>query len=118
VPVFFITSGIRLDLTGLLYNPSALVRVPVFLLALLVVRGLPALPGLRANGIRPTLALWLLRATALTITNPPRAPRPEGAPARRTLPLRPRRAAADHQRRTQPNGCRRMTRLPGDAVPP
>jgi Kef-type K+ transport system membrane component KefB len=65
VPVFFVTSGIRLDLTGLLHSPSALVRVPVFLLALLVVRGLPALLGLRTNGPRATLALGLLQATSL-----------------------------------------------------
>jgi len=39
--------------------------VPLFLLALLVVRGLPALLGLRANGTRPTLALGLLQATSL-----------------------------------------------------
>ena len=65
IPVFFVSSGIRLDLTGLLHNPSALVRVPVFLLALLVVRGLPALLGLRANGPRATLALGLLQATSL-----------------------------------------------------
>jgi len=65
VPVFFVSSGIRLDLTGLLHSPSALVRVPVFLLALLVVRGLPALLGLRTNGTKPTLALGLLQATSL-----------------------------------------------------
>jgi len=65
VPVFFVSSGIRLNLTGLLHSPSALARVPVFLLALLVVRGLPALLGLRANGTRPTLALGLLQATSL-----------------------------------------------------
>ncbi len=65
VPVFFVSSGIRLDLAGLLHSPSALVRVPVFLLALLVVRGLPALLGLRANGPRSTLALGLLQATSL-----------------------------------------------------
>ena len=65
VPVFFVASGIRLDLTGLLHSPSALVRVPVFLLALLVVRGLPALLRLRANGPKPTLALGLLQATSL-----------------------------------------------------
>jgi Kef-type K+ transport system membrane component KefB len=65
VPVFFVSSGIRLDLTGLLHSPSALVRVPVFLLALLVVRGVPALLGLRANGPRSTLALGLLQATSL-----------------------------------------------------
>jgi Kef-type K+ transport system membrane component KefB len=65
VPVFFVSSGIRLDLTGLLHSPSALVRVPVFLLALLVARGVPALLGLRANGPRATLALGLLQATSL-----------------------------------------------------
>src|SRR6266699_2893165 len=65
IPVFFVSSGIRLDLTGLLHSPSALVRVPLFLLALLAVRGLPALLGLRATGTRPTLALGLLQATSL-----------------------------------------------------
>src|SRR6516162_1771361 len=65
VPVFFVASGIRLNLTGLLHSPSALVRVPLFLLALLAVRGLPALLGLRASGTRPTLALGLLQATSL-----------------------------------------------------
>src|SRR6185437_15630965 len=65
VPVFFVASGIRLNLTGLLHSPSALARVPVFLLALLIVRGLPAFTGLRANGTKPTLALGLLQATSL-----------------------------------------------------
>jgi Kef-type K+ transport system membrane component KefB len=65
VPVFFVSSGIRLDLTGLLHSPSALVRVPVFLLALLAVRGLPALLRLRTDGPRAALALGLLQATSL-----------------------------------------------------
>jgi Kef-type K+ transport system membrane component KefB len=65
VPVFFVSSGVKLDLAGLLHSPSTLVRVPVFLLALLVVRGVPALIGLRANGTRSTLALGLLQATSL-----------------------------------------------------
>src|SRR5215471_18520097 len=65
VPVFFVSSGIRLNLTGLLHSPSALARVPLFLLALLVVRGLPALLRLRANGLKPMLALGFLQATSL-----------------------------------------------------
>ena len=32
VPVFLVASGVRLDLQGLLAQPSALLRVPVFLL--------------------------------------------------------------------------------------
>ncbi|MGI8815093.1 MAG: cation:proton antiporter [Pseudonocardia sp.] len=43
VPVFFINSGLTLDLRGLAKHPSALAVVPAFLAALLVVRGLPAL---------------------------------------------------------------------------
>ena len=53
IPVFFVSSGIRLDLQGLLDNPSALLRVPVFLVALLVMRGIPALLYVRTLGRRP-----------------------------------------------------------------
>ncbi len=42
VPVFFVTSGLTLDLSGLIAHPAALAAVPGFLLALLVVRALPA----------------------------------------------------------------------------
>jgi Kef-type K+ transport system membrane component KefB len=65
VPVFFVSSGIRLDLKGLLDNPSALLRVPVFLAALLVVRGVPALLNARAQGHRNAVATGLLQATSL-----------------------------------------------------
>jgi Kef-type K+ transport system membrane component KefB len=65
IPVFFVSSGVRLDLTGLLANPGALARVPLFLLALLVVRGVPALLDLRTSGPRATAALALLQATSL-----------------------------------------------------
>jgi Kef-type K+ transport system membrane component KefB len=65
IPVFFITSGLNLDVDGLIENPSALTGVPLFVLALLLVRGLPAfafrgdLPG------REVLAVGLLQATSL-----------------------------------------------------
>src|SRR5437763_7384373 len=65
VPVFFVSSGVKLDLTGLLAHPSAWLRVPLFLLALLVVRGVPALLSLRTNGLRATAAIGLLQATSL-----------------------------------------------------
>jgi len=65
IPVFFVSSGIRLDLTGLLAHPSALARVPLFLVALLVARGVPALFGLRSQGWRATVAIGLLQATSL-----------------------------------------------------
>ncbi|HEX5879485.1 MAG TPA: cation:proton antiporter [Actinomycetota bacterium] len=65
IPVFFVTSGIRLDLTGLVHDPAALLRVPLLLLTLLLVRGVPALLTLRSHGPRPTLAAALLQATSL-----------------------------------------------------
>ncbi len=65
VPVFFVASGIRLDLRGLLEDPAALVRVPVYLLLLLLVRGVPALLLVRSLGRRPALAAALLQATSL-----------------------------------------------------
>jgi Kef-type K+ transport system membrane component KefB len=65
IPVFFISSGVRLDLKGLLDQPSALLRVPIFLAALLVVRGVPALLNLRTQGRRASIAAGLLQATSL-----------------------------------------------------
>ncbi|HEY9334371.1 MAG TPA: cation:proton antiporter [Kribbella sp.] len=65
IPVFFVTSGLRLDLRGLLEDPAALVRVPLFLLALLVVRGAPAYLAVRTLGPRATAAAALLQATSL-----------------------------------------------------
>ena len=50
VPVFFVASGVRLDLQGLVAQPSSLLRVPVFVLALLLIRGLPALLYVRDLG--------------------------------------------------------------------
>jgi Kef-type K+ transport system membrane component KefB len=65
IPVFFVSSGVQLDLRGLLAAPSALLQVPVFLLALLVVRGLPAVLYRRLLGRPGWLAAGLLQATSL-----------------------------------------------------
>jgi Kef-type K+ transport system membrane component KefB len=66
IPIFFITSGIRFDLDALRDDPSTLVLVPIFLLALLVVRGLPALVYRNQVGSpRATVAAGLLQATSL-----------------------------------------------------
>ena len=65
IPVFFISSGVRLDLSGLLASPSALIRMPLFLLALLIVRGVPALLSIRRLGRTRSAASGLLQATSL-----------------------------------------------------
>jgi Kef-type K+ transport system membrane component KefB len=65
IPVFFVTSGLRLDLSGLVANPSALARVPILVLALLAVRGLPALLFRRMLTAPLVLTAGLLQATSL-----------------------------------------------------
>ena len=68
VPVFFITTGITFDLPALLGDPRALILLPVFLVLLLVVRGVPsgfAAPAGSTFGDRASLTL--LGATGLPI---------------------------------------------------
>jgi len=63
--VFFVASGVRPDLQSLVSSPSALARVPVFLFALLLVRGLAAAPHLSTFGRRSNVAAAPLQATTL-----------------------------------------------------
>jgi Kef-type K+ transport system membrane component KefB len=65
IPVFFVTSGIGLDVDGLVAQRGALLRMPVFLLALLLVRGLPALLYRNRVTGREAAAAALLQATSL-----------------------------------------------------
>lgn len=67
VPVFFVASGVQLDVGALLSGATALLSVPVFLLALLLARGLPALLYRPLVGTRGALASGLLQATSLPI---------------------------------------------------
>jgi Kef-type K+ transport system membrane component KefB len=65
IPVFFVTSGLRLDVTALMDSPSALVQVPLFVVALLCARGLPALLYTSSLGLRAAVTAGLLQATSL-----------------------------------------------------
>jgi Kef-type K+ transport system membrane component KefB len=65
IPVFFVASGIALDLRGVFSSPSGIVRIPVFLLALLIVRAVPAFLYRPVTGTRGALAAGLLQATSL-----------------------------------------------------
>jgi Kef-type K+ transport system membrane component KefB len=65
IPVFFVTSGLNFDLDALTASSSAIARVPIFLVALLIVRGVPALLYRPIVGARQTLAAALLQATSL-----------------------------------------------------
>jgi Kef-type K+ transport system membrane component KefB len=65
IPFFFVTSGMQLDVRALLSGGAALALVPVFLLALLLARGLPAALYRPMVGDRSSLAAGLLQATSL-----------------------------------------------------
>jgi Kef-type K+ transport system membrane component KefB len=68
IPFFFVSTGMSLDVTSFVTNPGTLARVPVFLAALLLVRGLPALlyrPLLTSR--RQVVTAGLLQATSLSI---------------------------------------------------
>ena len=66
IPIFFIATGVQFDLHALLSHPAALAEVPLFLLALLVVRGLPALLYTRLVGRPRAVVAGLMQATTLT----------------------------------------------------
>jgi Kef-type K+ transport system membrane component KefB len=66
VPVFFISSGVRFDLHALFSSASTIARVPIFLVALLVVRAVPAVLYRPMLDGRRIAAAGLLQATSLT----------------------------------------------------
>jgi Kef-type K+ transport system membrane component KefB len=65
IPVFFVTSGVRFDLNALFANGSTVARVPLFLLAIFVVRGLPAVVYVRLLGRSKSIVAGVLQATSL-----------------------------------------------------
>ena len=66
VPVFFVSSGARFNVDALVDSPGHLVLIPLFLVSLLVVRGVPALLYRKYFSTRRVMASGLLQATSLT----------------------------------------------------
>ena len=65
IPVFFVASGVKYDLTALTSSASNVLMVPIFLAALMAARGLPALLYRRVLDARHTLIAGLMQATSL-----------------------------------------------------
>ena len=65
IPVFFITSGMRLDVTGLIESADQLVRLPVVRRGPAARARVPALLYLRRLGRSGSVAAGLLQATSL-----------------------------------------------------
>jgi Kef-type K+ transport system membrane component KefB len=68
IPIFFVVSGINLDLKAFSRHPIALLSIPLFFLLLLVVRGLPVLFCYRHDLDRfQRVGLALMAATGLPL---------------------------------------------------
>jgi Kef-type K+ transport system membrane component KefB len=65
IPVFFVASGIKFDLHALFADAGTIVRVPIFLIALLLARGVPALLYVPLVGRPRAIVAGLLQATSL-----------------------------------------------------
>lgn len=65
IPVFFVTSGVKYDLDALVASASNVLMVPIFLAALVAVRGLPAILYRRLLTGRQTAIAGLMQATSL-----------------------------------------------------
>jgi Kef-type K+ transport system membrane component KefB len=65
IPVFFVTSGLRFDLGALFSSASTVARVPLFLLAIYLARGLPAFVYVRLLGRSRSIIAGILQATSL-----------------------------------------------------
>jgi Kef-type K+ transport system membrane component KefB len=66
VPVFFVATGVGFQLNALFASATNLARVPIFLAALLVARGLPALVYRPLTNRRQLIAAGLLQATSIS----------------------------------------------------
>jgi Kef-type K+ transport system membrane component KefB len=65
IPAFFVTSGVRFDLDALTASASNLLMVPIFLAALLLARGLPAIVYRGTLDGRQSAIAGLMQATSL-----------------------------------------------------
>src|SRR5262249_40968276 len=66
VPVFFVTTGVQFDLSALFASVTSVARVPIFLTALLIARGLPAIVYRSLPTRTQRSAAGLLQATSLS----------------------------------------------------
>src|SRR6516165_705777 len=65
IPIFFVTSGLRFDLNALFANASTVARVPLFLLAIYLARGLAAFVYVPLLGRYRSVIAGVLQSTSL-----------------------------------------------------
>ncbi|MDZ7732003.1 MAG: cation:proton antiporter [Acidimicrobiia bacterium] len=67
IPAFFVTSGLNFDADALFGSPAHLLLVPVLIVGILVVRGVPAIVYRRLYAGRQLVAAGLLQSTTLSM---------------------------------------------------
>ncbi|WP_367341742.1 cation:proton antiporter [Limosilactobacillus sp.] len=70
IPIFFISTGIRLNLRSLITNPRALVLIPIFVLCFLLAKLVSTIIYLRRFSRHNSLAAAFLCATTITLVLP------------------------------------------------
>jgi len=65
IPIFFVTSGVQFDLNAPFANASTVARVPLFLVAIYLARGLPALVYVPLLGRFRAVIAGILQSTSL-----------------------------------------------------
>jgi Kef-type K+ transport system membrane component KefB len=66
IPVFFVVTGVQFNVRALVTHTSSLELLPLLVVALLVVRGAPAMLYAHKLGKRPAVAVGFLQAATLT----------------------------------------------------
>jgi Kef-type K+ transport system membrane component KefB len=65
IPIFFVSSGVQFDVNALFASVSTVARVPLFLLAIYIARGLPALVYVPLVGRSRSVIAGILQSTSL-----------------------------------------------------
>jgi Kef-type K+ transport system membrane component KefB len=65
IPIFFVTSGVTFDVNALFASASTVARVPLFLLAIYLARGVPAFVYVRLLGRYRSAIAGVLQSTSL-----------------------------------------------------
>jgi Kef-type K+ transport system membrane component KefB len=65
IPIFFVTSGVTFDVNALFASASTVARVPLFLLAIYLARGVPAFVYVRLLGRYRSAIAGILQSTSL-----------------------------------------------------
>ncbi|MEG1001850.1 MAG: cation:proton antiporter [Clostridium sp.] len=68
IPIFFIMVGVNIDLRSILENPSAILKIPLFLLVFFLVKFIPCLLFKNRYGVKNSIAASMILTAQLSLT--------------------------------------------------